>query len=64
LNVTNFTTGTRSCWGGKPEVRMPNVNGFFAGASEYNEASSSVSVSVSDVRRKVFLDNDLVTGRL
>jgi hypothetical protein len=41
---------------------MPNVNGFFAGASEYNEASSSVSVS--DAWRKVLQDKDLVTGKL
>lgn len=30
--MTNFTKGTRSCCGGKPEVSIPKVHGFFVGA--------------------------------
>ena len=33
LNVRNFTNGTRSCWGGKPLVSIPNVQGLFLGTS-------------------------------
>ena len=35
--MTNFTTGTRSCCGGNPLVKIPKVHGFFFGMSWYND---------------------------
>lgn len=44
--VKNFTTGTSSCCGGKPEVNIPNVHGLLVGIGWYSDVDDDINEEV------------------